>query len=119
MKKKKKRRRKVINRKRPPPKESHHPDWTITVINMYVKVEDKMDNLSRQFYCLKESNGRFFSGFFVLFCFLRLHMDVPRLGVKSELQLPAYITTTGMGDPSRVCGLHHSSWQCQIANPLK
>ena len=39
---------------------------------------------------------------FVLFCFrLHLqHMEVPRLGVDSELQLPAYITTTAMQDPS-------------------
>ena len=46
------------------------------------------------------------------------HMDVPRLGVESELQLPAYTTTTATPGPSRVCDLHHSSWQCQILNPL-
>ena len=44
------------------------------------------------------------------------HMEVPRLEVESELQLPAY--TTAMPDPSCVCDLHHSSWQCQIPNPL-
>ena len=35
--------------------------------------------------------------FFFSFCFLGLHlqhMDVSRLGVKSELQLPAYTTAT-------------------------
>ena len=25
---------------------------------------------------------------------------------------------TAMQDPSRICNLHHSSWQCQIPNPL-
>ena len=35
------------------------------------------------------------------------HTEVPRLGVKSELQLPA--TATAMRNPSRVCDLHHSS----------
>ena len=45
------------------------------------------------------------------------HMEVPRLRVKSELQLPTYTTATEMQDPSRVCGLHHSSWQCWILNP--
>ena len=35
-------------------------------------------------------------------------MEVPRLGVKLELQLPAYTTATGMLDPSHVCNLHHS-----------
>ena len=45
-------------------------------------------------------------------------MEVPRLGVKYELQLPAYTIATEMPDPSCICDLHHSSWQCQILNPL-
>ena len=45
-------------------------------------------------------------------------MEVPRLGVESELQPPAYTTATAMLDPSRVCNLHHSSQQHQIFNPL-
>ena len=46
------------------------------------------------------------------------HMEVPRLGVKSELQLPAYTTATATQDPSRICNLHHSSWQCWMLDPL-
>ena len=46
-------------------------------------------------------------------------MEVPRLGVKSELQLLAYITAIAMQDPSLVCDLHCSSWQRQILNPLR
>ena len=45
-------------------------------------------------------------------------MEVPRLRVESELLLPAYATATAMRDPSHICGLHHSSWQHQILNPL-
>ena len=45
-------------------------------------------------------------------------MGVPRLGVESKLHLLAYTTATATPDPSRVCDLHHSSWQCQIPNPL-
>ena len=45
------------------------------------------------------------------------HMEVPRLGVKSELQLPAYTTATATRDLSHVCDLRHSSWQCWILNP--
>ena len=45
-------------------------------------------------------------------------MEVPRLGVKSELQLLAYTAATAMSDPSCVFDLHHSSQQCQILNPL-
>ena len=56
-----------------------------------------------------------------LFFFLELHlwhMEVPGLGTESELQLMAYSTATATRDPSHVCSLHQSSWQCQILNPL-
>ena len=59
--------------------------------------------------------------FFFFFFLLRLysqHMEVPRLGVESELQLPAYSTATATSDPNHVCNLHHSSRQCQFLNPL-
>src|SRR5512134_854213 len=45
-------------------------------------------------------------------------MEVPRLGVESELQPPAYARATATRDPSRVCNLHHSSRQRRIVNPL-
>ena len=45
-------------------------------------------------------------------------MEVPRLGVKSELQLLAYTTGTATQDLSCVCDLHQSSQQRQILNPL-
>ena len=45
-------------------------------------------------------------------------MAVPRLGVKSELQLLAYATTTAPWDLSCICDLCHSSWQHWILNPL-
>ena len=62
----------------------------------------------------------FFFFFFLPFGFLRLHlrhMEVPRLGVESELQPLAYTTATAMPDPSCVLRLH-SLWQYQILNPL-
>ena len=45
-------------------------------------------------------------------------MEVPRVGVELELQLPACITATAMWDPSHVCDPHLSSQQPQVANPL-
>ena len=45
-------------------------------------------------------------------------MEVPRLGVKLELQLQAYTTATAMPDLSFICYLYHSLWQRQILNPL-
>ena len=41
------------------------------------------------------------------------HMEVPRLGIKSELQLPAYTTATALRDPSRICNLPYQSSQQQ------
>ena len=46
------------------------------------------------------------------------HMEVPRLGVKLELQLLACTTATATRGPSRVCNLHHSSRQRWIPDPL-
>ena len=44
-------------------------------------------------------------------------MEVPRLGVQSELQLLAYATAIATRDPS-IWNLHHSSRQRRILNPL-
>ena len=42
------------------------------------------------------------------------HIEVPRLGIKLELQLPANTTAT----VTRHLSLHHRSWQHRILNPL-
>ena len=46
-------------------------------------------------------------------------MEVPRLGVEYELQLPAYATATATPDISRICSLHHGSWQRWIPNSFR
>ena len=46
------------------------------------------------------------------------HIEVPRLGVQSELQLPASTTATARPDLNHIYKLHHSSWPHQILNPL-
>ena len=64
----------------------------------------------------------YFLFFFFFFCFSFLFratpadMEVPRLGVESDLQMPAYATATQ--DLSHICDLHHSSRQRRIPNPL-
>ena len=58
---------------------------------------------------------------FIYFGFLGPHLkhrEVSRLRVETEQQLPAYLTATAMPDPSCICNLLYSSWQCQIPNPL-
>ena len=45
-------------------------------------------------------------------------MEIPRVGVELELELPACTTATATGHPSHVCDLHHSSRQHRILNPL-
>ena len=69
------------------------------------------------FSCLPHNQFNFFVCLFVLpFLGPHLrHMEVPRLEVQLELQLPA--TATATPDLSRVCNLHHCSWQHRILNP--
>ena len=45
------------------------------------------------------------------------HMEVPRLGVESELQPLAHATATASRDGSHLCDLQDSSWQHWILNP--
>ena len=61
------------------------------------------------------SSSSFFFGFLGLY---PRYMEVPRLGVKSELQLPAYTTATAIWDLCCICALCHSSGQRRILNPL-
>ena len=46
-------------------------------------------------------------------------MEVPRLGVKSELQLLAYTTATGARDPNRICDLHYKLTEMPDPRPTK
>ena len=68
----------------------------------------------------EETHTRIFI-FIFIFCILGQHpwhMEIPRLGVKLELQLPAFASATAIQNPSHICNLHHSSWQCWIPDPL-
>ena len=68
--------------------------------------------------CPPPPRNFFFCFFFVILGLLPQHMEVPRLGIKLELQLPTYATATATQNPSHVCDLHHTSWQRQSLNPL-
>ena len=46
------------------------------------------------------------------------HVEVPRLGVKWELQLPTHAIDTATPDLSHIYDLHHSSQQHRILNLL-
>ena len=68
---------------------------------------------------VNQKSSRFF--LFFIFAFLGLHLqhtEFPRLGVQSELQLPAYIIATAIQNLSCICDLHHRSQQSWILNPL-
>ena len=58
---------------------------------------------------------------FFLFFFLgphQWHMEVPRLGVESELKMVVYTTAMATPGPSHICKLHCSLQKCRILNPL-
>ena len=55
------------------------------------------------------------------FHFLQLHLwhlEVPWLGVESEMKLQAYVRATAAWDPSHIFDLSHSLQQRQILNPV-
>ena len=94
----------------------HFPTWfacTYSIVFEKKKSSLNIPLLRRPFFLSFLS----FSFFFFLWPH-PLHMEVPRLRVQQELQLPAYTTAAAMQDPSCVCDLHHSSQQCQILSPL-
>ena len=66
----------------------------------------------------EERNFYFFFFFLVFLGLHPWHIEVPRLGVDSELELLAYTTAAATQNPSHVCDLHHGSWQCWILTPL-
>ena len=56
---------------------------------------------------------------FFFFFFLgphQQHMETPRLGVESELQLPTYATAAATPNSSCICDLHHSLQRRRILN---
>ena len=72
-------------------------------------------------FSLLQSSRHAAASFICLFIFFLgphlWHMEVPRLGVKSELQL-AYAIATAMQNLNCVCCLHHSSQHHQILKSL-
>ena len=72
-------------------------------------------------FCMQSMLGTLHTSPPLFFCFLGpplWHLEIPRLGVKSELHLLAYATGTATLDPSHIWDLYHSSWQHRILNPL-
>ena len=90
------------------------------ILNPLSEARDRTNNFvlpsQIHFFCTMTGTPFIFI-FFFLWPHPR-HMVVPRLGVKLEMQPPAYATATAMPDPSHICDLHHSSGQCRILNPL-
>ena len=64
------------------------------IIWCQIGIFSKLDNVFFLFFC-----------FFVFLGLHPQHMEVPRLGVESELQLPTYATAMAMQDLSHICDL--------------
>ena len=93
----------------------------ITIVNIYALNRGAPQHIRQLLTAIKgeiDSNTMIVEDFsFFFFCFLG-HMEVPRLGIESELQLLAYATATATPAPSCICDLHQSSWEYWILNPL-
>ena len=74
-----------------------HPQWILVRFVSTVLQWELPAQLSHSQMTLADREGnRIFFVFFFLGPHLQ-HMEVPRLGVKSELQLPAYTTASNVG----------------------
>ena len=60
----------------------------------------------------------FLTDFLLFLCRVSPAAYGSRIGVESELELPAVAITTATQDPRCICHLHHSLWQRRIFDPL-
>ena len=91
------------------------PPYTAGVALKQTKKMGNLDKVKSILICFS------FVLFFVFLPFLGpllRHMEVPRLGVESELHPPAYARATATWDLSHICNLHHRSRPRSILNPL-
>ena len=68
---------------------------------------------------LPPSTYLYYYYYYYYYCFLgpqSWHMEVRG---RIQVQLPADTTGEATWDPSHICGLHYSSWQCRILNSLR
>ena len=92
-----------------------HEAWQL--VCLFLSSVVSIDSYSSGFFlCLNAwlslCTGYIIWKFFFFFFFLGphpQHMEVPRQGIKSDLQLPAYTIATVTQDPSHVCNLRHTA----------
>ena len=107
----------------------HHSLWPCQILNPLREARGQTHILMKTTHWvlnLLSHKGKLpyniFFSFNFIFCLLGVHswhMEVPRLGVESKLQLLAYTTATATQDPSCIWNLHYSSLQRWILNPLR
>ena len=81
----------------------------------YENIFRKVYEMYTNFFCLLLFKNTFF---FFQGC-IQQHMEVHRLRSEWSYSCRPTPTTIAMPDLSHICDLHHSSWQCQILNPLR
>ena len=82
--------------------------WVYIVLTLLPTISSFYSTMDR--FCSPQEFYVFI--YLFIFCFFGphpLHMEGPRLGVTSELQLPVYTTATATQDLSHICNLYHSS----------
>ena len=99
----------------------HHSSQQCWILNPLSEARDWTYNLivpsQIRFHCTMVGTLNFIKFFFLISFFSQphlRHMEVPKLGIELELQLPAYTTATAILDLSYICDLGCS----QILNPL-
>ena len=97
----------------------HHSSWQCRILNPLSKTRDPicilMDASQIHWPLSHDGNSNFL--IFLFYCLFRAAL-VAYGGSQARGRIRAVTAATSMRDPSRFCKLHHSSWQCQILNPL-
>ena len=91
-------------------------DFRVLPNTEYLTSKVGFRSLTAQFLSKEMASAQFF---FAILGPHPQHMEVPRLGVESELPLLAYATATATQDLSQVCDPHDSSRQRWILNTLR
>ena len=92
----------------------------VYICSLLPSTGDQKNDLPLQLHLNGKTSSWWNFFFFVFLGPHSWHVEVPRLGGESELQLPAYATATATAtwDLSHICDLCLRSWKHQIINPL-
>ena len=82
-------------------------------------LEISISENSLNLYDLSSNTNQISTQFFFFFCFFRaVPMAYGGSQARGRIEAASLHHSAAMRDPSLICNLHHSSWECWIPSPL-